>query len=132
MNFVFTFIRLFCAFFIFVVIGGCVSHSTIYGDFIAGKSLSTPSGVLWFRSRDFISDAKTPLELSAINLPAKVDPMEISVGISGGTNTPHESSGIFKIEVPGVPTVDRIVARCEALDAFAKAAPSRQVGAPAA
>ncbi len=39
---------------------------------------------------------------------------------------------VFKIEVPGVPTVDRIVARCEALDAFAKAAPSRQVGAPAA
>lgn len=38
---------------------------------------------------------------------------------------------IFKIEVPGIPTVDRIVARCEALDAFAKAAPSRQVGAPA-
>ncbi len=39
---------------------------------------------------------------------------------------------VFKIEVPGVPTIDRIVARCEALDAFAKAAPSRQVGAPAA
>ena len=39
---------------------------------------------------------------------------------------------VFKIEVPGIPTIDRIVARCEALDAFAKAAPSRQVGAPAA
>ena len=38
---------------------------------------------------------------------------------------------VFKIEVPGIPTVDGIVARCEALDAFAKAAPSRQVGAPA-
>ena len=39
---------------------------------------------------------------------------------------------VFKIQVSGIPTVDRIVARCEALDAFAKAAPHRQVGAPAA
>ena len=39
---------------------------------------------------------------------------------------------VFKISVAGTPTVDRIVAACEALDAFAKAAPSRQVGAPAA
>ena len=37
---------------------------------------------------------------------------------------------VFKIEVTGIPTVERIVARCEALDAFAKAAPHRQVGAP--
>jgi len=37
---------------------------------------------------------------------------------------------VFKIEVPGIPTVDRIVARCDALDAFAKAAPHRQAGAP--
>jgi len=37
---------------------------------------------------------------------------------------------VFKIEVPGIPTVDRIVARCEALDAFAKASPHRQAGAP--
>ena len=39
---------------------------------------------------------------------------------------------VFKISVPGTPTIDRIVATCEALDAFAKAAPDRQVGAPAA
>jgi maleylacetoacetate isomerase/maleylpyruvate isomerase len=39
---------------------------------------------------------------------------------------------VFKIEVPGIPTVDRIVAACEQLDAFARAAPSRQVGAPQA
>ncbi len=39
---------------------------------------------------------------------------------------------VFKISVAGIPTVDRIVASCEALDAFAKAAPNRQVGAPAA
>ena len=38
---------------------------------------------------------------------------------------------IFKIEVPGTPIVDRIFAACEAHEAFAKAAPSRQVGAPA-
>ena len=37
---------------------------------------------------------------------------------------------VFKIEVSAIPTVDRIVAHCEALDAFAKAAPHRQVGAP--
>ena len=37
---------------------------------------------------------------------------------------------VFKIEVSGIPTVDRIVARCDALDAFAKAAPHRQAGAP--
>ena len=37
---------------------------------------------------------------------------------------------VFKIEVPHIPTINRIMARCEALDAFAKAAPSRQVGAP--
>ncbi len=39
---------------------------------------------------------------------------------------------VFKISVAGTPTVERIVASCEALDAFAKAAPNRQVGAPAA
>jgi maleylacetoacetate isomerase len=38
---------------------------------------------------------------------------------------------VFKIEVAGIPTVERIVARCEAMPAFANAAPSRQVGAPA-
>ncbi len=38
---------------------------------------------------------------------------------------------VFKIEVPGIPTVDRIVARCNALPAFAKADPYSQAGAPA-
>ena len=37
---------------------------------------------------------------------------------------------IFKIEVPAIPTIDRIMAACEQLDAFAQAAPARQVGAP--
>jgi maleylacetoacetate isomerase/maleylpyruvate isomerase len=38
---------------------------------------------------------------------------------------------IFKIEVPGTPIIDRIFAACEAEEAFAKAAPMRQAGAPA-
>lgn len=38
---------------------------------------------------------------------------------------------IFKITVAEIPTVDRIMANCDALEAFAKAAPLRQVGAPA-
>ncbi len=37
---------------------------------------------------------------------------------------------IFKIEVAGIPTIDRIMAACERQEAFAKAAPSRQEGAP--
>ncbi|MDB5818157.1 MAG: maleylacetoacetate isomerase [Rhizobacter sp.] len=37
---------------------------------------------------------------------------------------------VFKISVPNIPTIDRIVARCEAIDAFAKADPMKQVGAP--
>ena len=37
---------------------------------------------------------------------------------------------IFKIEVPAIPTIDRIMAECEQLDAFAQAAPGRQLGAP--
>ena len=37
---------------------------------------------------------------------------------------------IFKIAVPDIPTIDRIFERCEALPAFAKAEPSRQIGAP--
>ena len=37
---------------------------------------------------------------------------------------------VFKIDVAGIPTVLRIMAACEKLDAFAKADPSRQVGAP--
>ena len=37
---------------------------------------------------------------------------------------------IFKITVEGTPNIDRIMANCDALDAFAKAAPLRQVGAP--
>ena len=39
---------------------------------------------------------------------------------------------IFKIEVPGIPTVLRVMAACEQLDAFAKANPVRQTGAPQA
>jgi len=39
---------------------------------------------------------------------------------------------VFKIEVEGIPNVLRIMANCEKLDAFAKAEPSRQVGAPSA
>ena len=39
---------------------------------------------------------------------------------------------IFKIEVPSIPTVLRVMAACEQLDAFAKADPSRQAGAPQA
>lgn len=38
---------------------------------------------------------------------------------------------VFKIDVPNIPTIDRIVAHCSTLDAFARAEPSRQVGAPA-
>ncbi len=38
---------------------------------------------------------------------------------------------VFKIEVPDIPTVDRITATCDALDAFARADPFRQAGAPA-
>ncbi len=37
---------------------------------------------------------------------------------------------IFKIEVAGIPTVLRIMAACERRDAFAKADPIRQAGAP--
>ena len=39
---------------------------------------------------------------------------------------------IFKIEVAGIPTVLRVMAACEQLDAFAKADPGRQAGAPQA
>jgi maleylacetoacetate isomerase len=38
---------------------------------------------------------------------------------------------VFKIEVADIPTVDRIMARCDALDAFKQADPFKQVGAPA-
>ena len=37
---------------------------------------------------------------------------------------------IFKIEVTDIPTVHRIMAACEQLEAFAKADPRRQIGAP--
>ena len=39
---------------------------------------------------------------------------------------------VFKIEVHGIPTVLRVMAACEQLDAFAKADPRRQAGAPQA
>lgn len=39
---------------------------------------------------------------------------------------------VFKIEIDAIPTVDRIMAACEKLEPFAKAAPARQAGAPAA
>lgn len=38
---------------------------------------------------------------------------------------------IFKIEVADIPTIDRIYAKCATMDAFAKAEPMRQTGAPA-
>jgi maleylacetoacetate isomerase/maleylpyruvate isomerase len=37
---------------------------------------------------------------------------------------------IFKIDVPNIPTIERIFAFCEAHEAFARAEPRRQVGAP--
>lgn len=37
---------------------------------------------------------------------------------------------VFKIEVGGIPTIDRIMALCETHEAFARAAPARQEGAP--
>ena len=39
---------------------------------------------------------------------------------------------VFKIKVDGIPTVLRIMANCEKLEAFAKAEPMKQVGAPTA
>ena len=39
---------------------------------------------------------------------------------------------IFKIEVEAIPTVNRIMAACEATEAFARADPTRQAGAPKA
>ncbi len=45
---------------------------------------------------------------------------------------PDRGDGVFKIEVTDIPTVDRIMAACEQLDAFAQADPRRQAGAPAA
>ena len=39
---------------------------------------------------------------------------------------------VFKITVADIPTIGRITAHCEALDAFAKADPVRQAGAPKA
>jgi maleylacetoacetate isomerase len=37
---------------------------------------------------------------------------------------------VFKIEIPAIPTVHRVMAACEKLEAFAAADPSRQAGAP--
>lgn len=39
---------------------------------------------------------------------------------------------VFKISVSDTPTIDRIMAACESLEAFAKADPMRQEGAPTA
>ena len=39
---------------------------------------------------------------------------------------------LFKLEFDRLPNVERIVAECDAIDAFARAAPLRQRGAPAA
>ena len=37
---------------------------------------------------------------------------------------------VFKISVDGTPTIDRIIKACDAHEAFARAAPARQQGAP--
>ncbi|MET0220221.1 MAG: maleylacetoacetate isomerase [Tardiphaga sp.] len=37
---------------------------------------------------------------------------------------------VNKLAVPPTPTIDRIMARCEAMEAFAKADPMKQIGAP--
>lgn len=39
---------------------------------------------------------------------------------------------VNKLTVPPTPTIDRIMARCEVMDAFARAHPLKQVGAPTA
>jgi maleylacetoacetate isomerase len=38
---------------------------------------------------------------------------------------------LFKITVPDIPTIDRIMKSCDSVDAFARAEPGRQQGAPA-
>lgn len=37
---------------------------------------------------------------------------------------------VFNIAVPDIPTIDRIVAHCDTIDAFVQAQPGRQAGAP--
>jgi len=37
---------------------------------------------------------------------------------------------VFKIAIPDVPTIDRIMATCDQHPAFMKADPKRQAGAP--
>ncbi|MDQ7978561.1 maleylacetoacetate isomerase [Paraburkholderia sp. SARCC-3016] len=37
---------------------------------------------------------------------------------------------VFQISIPNTPTVDRIIAQCDLHEAFLKAAPYRQIGAP--
>jgi len=37
---------------------------------------------------------------------------------------------VFKISVPNIPTIERVMAACDAHEAFARADPMRQVGAP--
>ena len=37
---------------------------------------------------------------------------------------------VFKIAVADIPTIDRIVTRCETQEAFSRAAPLKQEGAP--
>jgi maleylacetoacetate isomerase len=37
---------------------------------------------------------------------------------------------VFQISVPNIPTVERIIAQCDAHEAFLRAAPYRQIGAP--
>jgi maleylacetoacetate isomerase len=37
---------------------------------------------------------------------------------------------VFQISIPNTPTVDRIIAKCDTHEAFLKAAPYRQIGAP--
>jgi maleylacetoacetate isomerase len=39
---------------------------------------------------------------------------------------------VFNITLPDTPTIDRIIAQCDRHEAFIKAAPYRQIGAPAA
>ena len=39
---------------------------------------------------------------------------------------------VFKVEIDGIPTVLRVMAACEELDAFARADPMKQAGAPKA
>jgi hypothetical protein len=87
---------------------GCKSPVVDHGDFLSARTMYDSKGIRSVWSRDFTTVLKKPLELKAVNLPGKLDPLNFGIGSvyldkSGQQVAQTRPRGLLLIEVLNYP-----------------------------